>query len=227
MLHANQLPGILPISGGGIDERSQYYYEISGKVSMKAMYEKARMEYDDIRRFMNALLKVMKQLRAHMLDVNRLILEPEYIYYADSNYYFCYYPLQELYLCEVFHKLTEYFVSQVDYEDKEGVFLAYELHKATMEENYNIEQMNERIVNQVRNKEMPFIGKKRYEKYYSEEDWIDEEVIQEKGTSKDDIKEQENLSIEMMTKGVQILREKAEDWAPLKLLRKKMENKKR
>lgn len=43
-----------------------------------------------------------------------------------------------------FHRLTEYFVSEADYKEKEGVHFAYCMHKATMEENYSIEQiMNE------------------------------------------------------------------------------------
>ena len=48
-------------------------------------------------------------------------------------------------LCDEFHRLSEYFVSQVDYEEKEGVYMAYELHKATMEENYSLEKVVGRI----------------------------------------------------------------------------------
>ena len=38
-----------------------------------------------------------------------------------------------------------------DYEQKEAVYLAYELHKASMEENYNIEYALERILEKKEN----------------------------------------------------------------------------
>ena len=35
--------------------------------------------------------------------------------------------------------MTEYFVEKLDYEDEKGITLAYELHKATLEENYDLD----------------------------------------------------------------------------------------
>ena len=78
-----------------------------------------------------------------MLDGNCLLLEPEYIFCERGHYYFCYYPAYRSEAKEAFHRLTEFFVQEVNYEDKEGVQLAYTLHKATMEENYSIKQIME------------------------------------------------------------------------------------
>ena len=39
--------------------------------------------------------------------------------------------------------ITEYFVRKLDYEDTEGIMLAYELHKATLQENYDLEKIME------------------------------------------------------------------------------------
>ena len=78
-----------------------------------------------------------------MLPAEHLLLDPEYIFYEKGNYYFCFYPPDEEALKDKFHKLTEYFVREVDYKDEEGVHLAYTLHKSTMEENYTIEQILE------------------------------------------------------------------------------------
>ena len=48
----------------------------------------------------------------------------------------------------MFHRLTEFFVKQVDYKDEEGVNFAYTLHKMTMEENYSIEEIMQTLVPQ-------------------------------------------------------------------------------
>ena len=43
MMQANQIEGLLPAAGQGMDGKSQYFYEISGKVSLRSMYEKAEI----------------------------------------------------------------------------------------------------------------------------------------------------------------------------------------
>ena len=39
MLKVNTPDGFLPVRGRGVDDCSYYEYDVSGKVSMKAMYE--------------------------------------------------------------------------------------------------------------------------------------------------------------------------------------------
>mgnify|MGYP007113658686 CR=1 FL=1 len=66
------------------------------------------------------------------------------------NFNFCYFPRCE---CGIeskrFHRLTEYFVSEVNYREKEGVHFAYSIHKASMEENYSIERIMNELVEAV------------------------------------------------------------------------------
>ena len=78
---------------------------------------------------------------------------PEYIFYEDGKYEFCYLPAKETELCKEFHKLTEYFVSRIDHREQKGIRIAYELHKATMEENYNLEKMLGKIKRKEEKKE--------------------------------------------------------------------------
>ena len=43
MMRANRIEGLLPISARGIDERTVYTYDISGKVSMKNRFAKKKI----------------------------------------------------------------------------------------------------------------------------------------------------------------------------------------
>ena len=84
-------------------------------------------------------------------------------------------------ILEKFHELTEYFVRETDYEQKEAVYLAYELHKASMEENYNIEYALERILEKKEN-EMESIQPEKKAGYDLQEelildDWIAEQEM--------------------------------------------------
>lgn len=144
MLQENTIPGLLKTDVRYVDNVSQYYYDISGKVSLKAIHEKANLSYEEMKNLVYALLRTIKVIRKFMLEANCILLDPEYIYCEKEQFYFCYFPRCECELREEFHKLTEYFVSEVDYKEKDGVHFAYSVHKASMEENYSIERiMNE------------------------------------------------------------------------------------
>lgn len=145
MMEANDITGLLKVTGRGFNDQSQYHYDISGKVSVRAMYEKANMGYDDLRELMLQLLRTIKAIQVYLLDENHLLLEPEYIFYEKNQFYFCYVPAESKILAEELHHLTEYFINQVDYEDKQGIYLAYELHKLTIVENYSLEQVMDKI----------------------------------------------------------------------------------
>lgn len=153
MIKENDIEGLLPVRGRGVDGRSQYSYDISGKVSARAMYEKAKLHKEDMLNLIHDLTQTVKAVRNYMLDINCILLDTDYIFYEDGKFYYCYYPMSQGSLCDEFHKLSEYFVSQVDYEEKEGVYMAYELHKATMDENYSLEKVIGRIEEETAPKE--------------------------------------------------------------------------
>ena len=77
----------------------------------------------------------------YLLDIHCILLEPEYIFYEEGQFFFCYYPPATQDLWEKFHVLTEYMVKVADYEEEECVRLAFLLHKGTMEENYSLEKL--------------------------------------------------------------------------------------
>ena len=72
---------------------------------------------------------------------------------------------------EEFHRLTEYFVSEVNYREKEGVHFAYSIHKASMEENYSIERIMNELVEAVQEekKEERMIPAVNYEERMEEQ----------------------------------------------------------
>lgn len=141
MMQTNRIEGLLSTAGQGIDGKSQYFYEISGKTSLRSLYEKSEMSGEELGNLLSQLLKVINTVRKFMLDAGKILFDPEYIFCEDGKYEFCYLPAKETELCKEFHKLTEYFVSRIDHREQKGIRIAYELHKATMEENYNLEKM--------------------------------------------------------------------------------------
>lgn len=141
MLKANDLEGILKMGGRGINESSYYDYDVSGKISMRAMFERSKIKSEDIKIFLRDLKIAVKEVETFLLNIHCILLKPEYIFYEEGRFYFCYYPLAQQDLWEEFHVLTEYFVKQADYQEEECVNMIFLLHKKTMDENYSLDKL--------------------------------------------------------------------------------------
>lgn len=181
MLRANHIEGILPVKGRGADGSSYYDYDVSGKVSVKALYERNPVSGEDIRAFLKRFLRVVEETEKYLLNIHCILLKPEYIYYEEGEYYFCYYPPGSGNLWEAFHSLTEYLVKQADYKDQECVRMVFLLHKETMEENYSLEKLIGACLRENREKggkvdmNTDYETSDEYEK--SEHDWITEQEM--------------------------------------------------
>ena len=61
MLKVNAPDGFLPVRGRGVDDCSYYEYDVSGKVSMKAMYERGKIGEEDLRHFLTAFQMAVRE----------------------------------------------------------------------------------------------------------------------------------------------------------------------
>lgn len=141
MLGANEIEGLLSVRGRGMDGNSCYDYDVSGKLPIRALYEKSEINSKDLKEFLSALRDVIENVKKYLLNIHCVLLSPDYIFYEDSRFYFCYYPLKSTQLWEDIHELTEYFVKRADYTDQECVRMVFLLHKETMSENYSLDKI--------------------------------------------------------------------------------------
>lgn len=141
MLKVNHLEGILKMGGRGVNNSSFYDYDVSGKMSMKAMFERSKIGAEDIKIFLRDFKTAVKELETFLLNIHCILLKPEYIFYEEGKYCFCYYPPAKQDIWAEFHVLTEYFVKQADYQDQEGISMVFLLHQKTMDENYSLEKL--------------------------------------------------------------------------------------
>lgn len=141
MLKINHPEGLLEIGGRGMNGKSYYDYNVSGKISVKAMYERGKIGNGDIKEFLVQFRSVLRTVEKYLLNIHCILLDPEYIFYEEDHFYFCYYPPARQDIWEAFHELTEYLVRQADYQDPECVRIVFLLHKETMEENYSLDKI--------------------------------------------------------------------------------------
>lgn len=179
MLMENEYRHLLETTACGIDGKSRYIYNISGRETMESMYETDLIDKMDMITVVEQMVEAIEEAQTYLLDVNCFILSPEYIFYEKGIFYFCYYPLWEESLCEGFHKLTEFFVQKLNYENQEGVIMAFELHKATLTKNYDIEGVMHDIEVQTAEikKSISLPDREKASCELWEDDWIEENAM--------------------------------------------------
>ena len=161
MLSQNDIPGLLKIKASGRDGQSRYTYRVNGGISMEKTFSAKDMKKEDIERFMKDLMETVDDIKEHLLDPDRLILKPEFIFIEKGRYRFCYLPEADIEerkpLCTSFHEMTEYFVKSIDYQDTSGIILVYKIHKETLKQHYDLK----RIIEDSRTEEMEWEKEKR------------------------------------------------------------------
>lgn len=199
MLQENEITGLLGIAGHGLDDQTVYEYEISGKTSLNQRYSKKKINSKEMKKILEMIVRMTDELTEYLLPPSGLLLDPEYIYWEKGEFFFCYVPGWEEEICGSFHKLMDSFVQWTDYKDVSGVKLAFLLHKETMEENYSLKMIMDKIREQEEQKEKQ---KKRKE----------EEPVFTMGT----YESPEHDWITHQEMGSQILRETDNMWIPVK-----------
>lgn len=153
MLEENQIPGLLKCTLQRLNQRQRFCYEVTSRQPLDIILERKRLIYGDLQNLLRGIHRALLGAREYLLDVNRLMLLPEYIYLnLDTGLpELCYFPYYEKPIQEQFFELAEYLLGKLDRQDRAGVELGYEIYKMASEENCSIEE----IINFRRQKECP------------------------------------------------------------------------
>ncbi len=143
MLSNNNVNGLLPTKVHYENGQVEFYYEISSKQSLDRIVEKISMDYTRLKRLIKDVKKVLQELELYLLPEDGLLLRPEYIFMnMDTGQYdFCYYPWWHESAKVGMHKLLEYLLNYLNYQDKTGVAAAYEWYRLAGTENFSIREM--------------------------------------------------------------------------------------
>ncbi len=127
MIMKNKIEGLLDIYIGCVNGGAELSYVISSKQSVKELFFKEKMKYDDIRILIKGILYLSKELREYLLNINHIILKPEYIF-LDINRIevgYCYYPNNNGNFYEDFNSLLQEIIIITNHNDYKAVELIY------------------------------------------------------------------------------------------------------
>lgn len=141
MIQENDLARLLKVHAFEKDNYGQYIYDVTGKLPLDKAFEKKTWDKKLIKKFLKQLMEVIKEGNNYLLNIHCIVLDPRYIFTEGEEFYFCYYPLVDQILSESFHRLTEYWVKNIDYNDYASVAFSCGIHKETMAESYNLDTL--------------------------------------------------------------------------------------
>lgn len=91
MLKNNRIPGLLRVSGCGMEGASRYYYNTGHSQSLETYYKNKDIRAEEILKLTRQFLSVMEKMKDYMLEPNYLMLSEKYIFEKNENYFFCFF----------------------------------------------------------------------------------------------------------------------------------------
>lgn len=143
MLISNKIMGLLKLNLRNLDNKPDFYYDISSRQSIHHIFERKKAVFNDLKSIIIGIAKTVEQAREYLLDLNHIVLTPELIFLnpEEMNPEFCYCPLYEKEFSDGLSELIQYLLEKTDHTDKDGVLFVYGMYRISQNDNYTIEEI--------------------------------------------------------------------------------------
>ncbi len=155
MLEQQVLQGLLPMERRSMDNLTSYYYDITGRQSIRNLYDKSTLSLFKVKSLLTDVMETIENTYEYLLPEDDYVLTPELIFYdlISNKVSLCYLPGYNKDIKEQMICLLEYLMNKVDYNDKDAVMLVYQLYGVSREEGFTLRKIQEGL-------EVPFQGGK-------------------------------------------------------------------
>jgi len=177
ILTENKIPGLLELRVHPINQKREYFYEISGKLSLQKYLEKRQITCMDMRRLLFGIGQSLESAEEYLLREEGILLEPEFLYtdVAFSKVWLCYYPSGGQDFYGQVRGLTQYFLNKIDHMEENSVEIAYELFHISSQDFFRFEDLL-KALEEEEEPESP-LKDSREETYQTEMEWEAEEGL--------------------------------------------------
>lgn len=143
MVINNAIDGFCDFSIREFNNEDIFYYDISEKSSMQNIFSRQKMKSADIKKFVYSLQKMFESAREYMLDINRVLLDFDYIFLENNNerYLFCYYPGKEESFEVSLMNILNDIIKVTDHTDRESVIVSYGLQQLGSKEGTTVAEL--------------------------------------------------------------------------------------
>lgn len=134
--------GLLRCSVSAVDQELCWNCEHTGKQSLEQYCTQSSLGHVELGWIYGGILQILKEMKAYLLDVNSLILKPEFIYLEprDEKEWFCYVPFYVRNIWKSMQELSRFFLGHIEKQDTEAVRIAYGMYQYFNQGGQNLEE---------------------------------------------------------------------------------------
>lgn len=151
MLLQNKIKGVLRLERRSVDNKSQYYYDVTGLMKLSEFCKEQKFCKKELESLLLGIADILERGVVYFLEMDGFLLKPEYIYVKtgvlrnmgnarnrlkESDICLCYYPGKGEDAAEQLNHFLEYLLNQVDYTDEKAVAQIYELYQRSCDEGF-------------------------------------------------------------------------------------------
>ena len=211
-----EIAGLLSVEKCYINGEGQYWYNISGQQALDRVCKIEGVEPAFFERLILRICDQIELLEWNLLDVNCLVMEPEYIFVNTSgeDISFLFYPQKEGEFVEQLQQLLEFLLTKLNHRDNVAIQVVYEIYEMVLEKDFQILEWRNRILESRIKKEEPI-------QVETVKEDRDEHVISEHKEEEIDVKSPIETKLFLLyKKAKELLRSRPSDFAWQKILPK-------
>ena len=144
MLQENKIRGLLPLEKRVFNGEEKFYYDVSGKQSMAEEPPQQSLSGADIRMLLQSLHCLITELHFYFLDVKGILMQFEYIFKAEKEYFFCYNPsFGDEKTERKWSMFAENLLGYTNHDDDLAVLLSYDFYRKSKEKKSILQVLEE------------------------------------------------------------------------------------
>ncbi|KIR02525.1 FHA domain containing protein [Lachnospiraceae bacterium TWA4] len=143
LLNKNPIKEILPTLICMENNEYKYRYEISSLISLNDWIKNNTIGLKDVQMIFNALSSCARSMEEYLLEVNHLVLNPEYIFInnKEKSCKFVVFDQYEKDFSTSLKELVRYFIDHIDYSRKKEVECVYKIYELIQSPNYQLQEV--------------------------------------------------------------------------------------
>ena len=145
MLRQNEITALLTFYTTEVNGSLQFWYDITGKRSLRDFIEQDRITVENVSRILLCLSIACKEINRYLIQQNHICLTPDTIYMKQQPSAFslclCYFPLQNQDRNRQLQEMMEFLIENVDHEKEEETKLCYQLYEMATRPETTIEEL--------------------------------------------------------------------------------------
>ncbi|MBQ7677884.1 MAG: hypothetical protein IJT32_06585, partial [Lachnospiraceae bacterium] len=145
MLSENTISSLLSFHIVRADTRLQYWYDITGGKSVRAVVEREGLTVTIVRQILSSVEAAYRALSQYLITEEKICIDPDTVFLkrsaAGMEAKLCFFPNRADDREKPIVKLTEYFISVVDHSREDVTRLCYALYEESLQENATVTEL--------------------------------------------------------------------------------------